>query len=262
MKLCCSVDSDVAWPQTLTFFIPSHAPNVLFLRASAPPWWIPSRSACLMLEIMLVLFLCLTCPGARADEPAGVRGVITDPTGAVIRGATVDLLQGSTRIASTTTGREGAFQLTAPRAGHYFIRAAAEGFTAQQSGLVYVGTGRTVLENLTLSLGTVSQHVVVTATGVPVPESQVGASVSVICSIDTPNTAVLPLPVLDLTIRSSLFKICGIALLCTSVGSMKPISSIAFKIGSAIPNSLKLLFIIIFFHHNEMCLLYSKVCQR
>lgn len=137
---------------------------------------------CLMLEIMFVLFLSLTCPGAGAGEAAtaSVRGVITDPTGAVVRGATVDLLQGNTRIASTTTSPEGSFELAPPRAGHYSIRASAEGFAAQQSGLVYLGAGRTVAQNLTLALGTVSQQDVVTATGVPVPESQVGASVSAI----------------------------------------------------------------------------------
>ena len=111
-----------------------------------------------------------------------VRGVVTDPTGAVIRGATVDLLEGGTRIASTSTGAEGNFQLSSPRAGHYFIRATAPGFAVQPSPLLYLGAGKTVTQNLTLALGSVSERIVVTATGVAVPESQVGASVSVVSS--------------------------------------------------------------------------------
>jgi iron complex outermembrane receptor protein/vitamin B12 transporter len=129
--------------------------------------------------------LSLTClPGIRAAETstAAVRGVITDPTGAVVRGATVDLMQGETRVGSTTTSAEGSFQVSPPRAGHYSIRAAAAGFALQQSPVFYLGAGRTVSQNLTLAIGSVSQRIVVTATGVAVPESQVGASVSLVNS--------------------------------------------------------------------------------
>jgi len=62
------------------------------------------------------------------------------------------------------------------------VRAAAAGFALQQSPLLYIAAGKTVVQNLTLALGSVSQQIVVTATGVAVPESQVGASVSVIAS--------------------------------------------------------------------------------
>jgi vitamin B12 transporter len=129
---------------------------------------------------MLLLLSLTFLASARAAETPTVHGVITDPTGAVIRGATVELLQGNTQVASTSTSADGGFQLAVPRAGHYFVRAAAAGFASQQSPLVYLSPGKETVQNLTLALGSVSQSIVVTDTGVAVPESQVGASVSVV----------------------------------------------------------------------------------
>jgi vitamin B12 transporter len=119
---------------------------------------------------------------AFAADTAIIRGVITDPTGAVVRGAMVDLVQGSSRVASTTTDSEGNFQISVPRAGHYALRASARGFAVQQSPLIYAAAGKIVTENLTLAVGSVSQQIVVASSGVGVPESQEGASISVVTS--------------------------------------------------------------------------------
>ncbi len=140
------------------------------------------KSACATRSWVVLLVLVSSLTSAFAADTASIRGVITDPTGAVIRGATVELLQGSTRIATTATDAEGNFQLSAPRAGHYSVRASAAGFALQQSSLIYVTAGKSVTQDLTLAVGSVSQQIVVTATGVALPESQVGASVSVITS--------------------------------------------------------------------------------
>jgi vitamin B12 transporter len=115
-----------------------------------------------------------------ADRSSGIRGVITDPVGAVIPGATVELFQGNKRTAVATSDRQGNYQFTAVASGHYKIRAQASGFAPQQSGVIYVGGASTASADLSLRIGAVAQQIVVSATGTKIPESQTGASISVL----------------------------------------------------------------------------------
>ncbi|HKF22833.1 MAG TPA: TonB-dependent receptor [Candidatus Angelobacter sp.] len=117
---------------------------------------------------------------ASASGPGAVRGVITDPLGAVVSGATVVLLQGNQQVAVGATDGQGNFQLPAPSPGHYRVRASAPGFASQDSPLIYIGGGRSAQQNLALKIGPVTQELVVSATGTAVPDSRTGASVSVI----------------------------------------------------------------------------------
>ncbi|HEY6307045.1 MAG TPA: TonB-dependent receptor [Candidatus Angelobacter sp.] len=122
-----------------------------------------------------------------ADRSGSIRGVITDPLSAVVSEATVELLQGDKPAATTTTDRQGGYRFSAVTPGHYAVRARAAGFAPQQSDVVYVGAGNEASVNLALKVGTVSQYVVVSATGTKTPESQVGASVSVLTAGQFPN---------------------------------------------------------------------------
>lgn len=115
-----------------------------------------------------------------ADHNNTLRGTITDPVGAVIPGATVELLQGDKRAAVATSDSLGRYQFTAVAAGHYSVRAQAAGFAPQQSDVVYVGGAGAVIVDLSLRVGAVAQQIVVSATGTKIPESQTGASISVL----------------------------------------------------------------------------------
>src|SRR5258707_1200929 len=127
----------------------------------------------------LALAFAFTAIFTYAADGGSIRGVVTDPVGAAVSGATVELLRGSTKAAATTDN-QGNFQLTAPAAGHYSLRASAAGFAAQESALLYVGAGKTARQDLALRIGGVSQQIVVSATGTATPDSRVGASVSVL----------------------------------------------------------------------------------
>jgi vitamin B12 transporter len=128
-----------------------------------------------------VLALALTAVSvSAADRSGSIRGTITDPLGAVVSEATVELLQGAKQAAVTTTSRQGEYRFSTVPPGHYAVRARATGFAPQESDVVYVGVGNEASVNLALKVGTVSQHIVVSATGTKTPESQVGASVSVL----------------------------------------------------------------------------------
>jgi iron complex outermembrane receptor protein/vitamin B12 transporter len=127
-----------------------------------------------------VLALVLTAGFAFAAEGGSVRGTVTDPLGAVVSGATVELVQGREKIATATSDSQGSFQLNAPAPGHYRVRASAAGFARQESSLLYIGGGRAAHQDLALKIGPVAQELVVSATGTAVPDSRTGASVSVI----------------------------------------------------------------------------------
>jgi vitamin B12 transporter len=130
---------------------------------------------------LLLLIALMTCSlFAFAVEGGSVRGVITDPLGAVVSGAAVELLQGNQRVAIATTDGQGNFQLGAPSPGHYRVRASAPGFASQETSLLYIGGGRSAQQDLALKIGPVTQELVISATGTSVPDSRTGASVSVV----------------------------------------------------------------------------------
>ena len=124
----------------------------------------------------LSLYPCL----AYANAPAELLGTVVDPLGAVVPEATVVLLRDNTLIAHTATGKSGEFSFSGLKPGRYRVRASAAGFLDQNSPSVYVGSGGRTELAVSLKLGTVAQQVVVSATGSPVPDAQVGASVSTV----------------------------------------------------------------------------------
>jgi vitamin B12 transporter len=139
-------------------------------------------------RVGFALALALTAVSlSAADRSGSIRGTITDPLGAVVAEATVELLQGAKQAATTTTDRQGGYRFSAVSPGHYAVRARSTGFAPQQSDVIYVGVGNEATVNLALKVGTVAQHVVVSATGTRTPESQVGASVSVIMAVEFSN---------------------------------------------------------------------------
>ncbi|MGH9567478.1 MAG: TonB-dependent receptor plug domain-containing protein, partial [Candidatus Angelobacter sp.] len=127
------------------------------------------------------MLLLLSASALVAFAPASVRGVITDPVGAVIPGARVQLLRDSKPVTSTTADQQGNYSFPSIAPGRYQVRAEAASFMPQTSEVFYAG-GNPANVNLALKLGRVSQQVVVSATGTRVPESQVGASVTVLTS--------------------------------------------------------------------------------
>jgi vitamin B12 transporter len=124
--------------------------------------------------------LAATVSAQAAHGDASVAGVVTDPAGAVISGAKVELLRGPTVVAETYTDARGNFELSAGQAGHYRLRASARGFAEQKSTPFYLAPGKPLRQELALPIGRVAEQIVVSATGIEMPDSRIGASVSVI----------------------------------------------------------------------------------
>ncbi|HZR27520.1 MAG TPA: TonB-dependent receptor plug domain-containing protein [Terriglobales bacterium] len=134
------------------------------------------RTAAFILGIILLF---LVPEFSAAAEPGTIKGTITDPLGAVIPNAQVELFRNGEPSATTTTDQVGTFEFSGLSSGRYHVHAQAHQFASETSSDVYLGGG-TVQINLSLRVGTTTQKIVVSATGMEIPDSQVGASVSVI----------------------------------------------------------------------------------
>jgi vitamin B12 transporter len=132
-------------------------------------------------RLVLALALALTTLPAIA-EGGSIHGTVTDPLGAVVSGAQVELLRQGKPVSATTTDSEGKYRFLPLPPGRYQVRTAAPSFATQQSDAIYIGSSSNAAVDLTLKLGSVTQQVVVSATGTSLPETQTGASVSVVTS--------------------------------------------------------------------------------
>lgn len=126
------------------------------------------------------LVLLLSSSFSSWTYAAELRGTVSDPLGEVVAHVEVTLLRNSAPLAKSTTNDQGEFAFLSLSPGRYRVRATAPGFTEQESPDVYVGGEKVPHIALALKIGTVTQQVVVSATGTPAPDSQVGASVTII----------------------------------------------------------------------------------
>src|SRR5205085_171467 len=79
--------------------------------------------------------------------------------------------------------QQGSFHFDSVALGRYAVQASAAGFSPSTTSVI-VRSETSARVDLTLHIGTLAQQVVVSATGTETPDSQLGASVSVINSDD------------------------------------------------------------------------------
>jgi iron complex outermembrane receptor protein/vitamin B12 transporter len=131
----------------------------------------------------LALVFAITALSTRAAAAGGsIHGTVTDPLGAVVAGAQVELLREGKPASATTTDAEGKYRFSPLPPGRYQVRTQAPSFNSQRSETIYVGGSSNTAVDLTLKVGTVTQQIVVSATGMDLPETQTGASISVVTS--------------------------------------------------------------------------------
>ena len=137
---------------------------------------------------VVAMVLSLSVP-AHAAQPT-VRGTVTDPLGAAVYNARVDLLtiQGAQVVAYTYTDGQGVYALMAAQPGRYMLRVLATGFDATYSHELYISASRPAYQDIALQLGKLAQNVTVTANGMATPKSQTGASVTVLDQTLYPHT--------------------------------------------------------------------------
>lgn len=131
------------------------------------------RTACISL-----IALCLA--GASAESSPTIRGTITDPSGAVVVNATVELLENNQVVSTTHTNSEGQYAFAVFKTGHYQVQVAAEHLKTTLSPVIDITGDKSREKDLRLPIESLNQQVTVTATGTPTTEGQLGAAVTVL----------------------------------------------------------------------------------
>jgi vitamin B12 transporter len=130
--------------------------------------------------VVTLLLVFWGIPGAAQSQTV-LRGKITDPLGKSVPDAKITVRQDSKEVAHSTSNPEGTFEVTIPEGGRYDVQVEAQGFAPATVSSVFVRSGQTSdVIPVRLSIGPLAQQIVVSATGTAVPDTQVGASVSVI----------------------------------------------------------------------------------
>ena len=100
-------------------------------------------------------------PAVMAQTPGSIRGVVTDPSAAVVPGATV-VASGNGITRSAKSDAQGRYALPNVPAGTYSLRADATGFVTFTEPNVAVSSGQANGFNIALQIATETQQVQVT----------------------------------------------------------------------------------------------------
>jgi vitamin B12 transporter len=135
-------------------------------------------------QILLVLFLLvwvsIGLSAAEAAEEGVITGTVVDQLGGRVSAATVRLVRDGLRIAETSTGADGEFTFRVTSSGRYQVEVTAPGFERRLGDPTFVGESAHVVTQVRLQIGPLEQQVSVTAAATDVPESQIGAAVTVL----------------------------------------------------------------------------------
>jgi iron complex outermembrane receptor protein/vitamin B12 transporter len=148
--------------------------HYLVRRSSAVVW-----TACLF----VVSLVSSPTPGLAAEQ-GSLHGTVSDPLGAFVAGAKVELLNGTTVVKTATTDGAGNYAFDVPESARYRVRAVAPTFQSTTSDSVYITKSTKAELDVTLATQTLTQQVSVTASATPTPIAQIGASVTVLTADD------------------------------------------------------------------------------
>jgi hypothetical protein len=121
--------------------------------------------------LFFVLGFVLTINLFGQSETATVRGQVTDPSGALVPGATVSLTADGGKSYSAQTGASGAYELKGVPAGDYTLAAIANGFETYVELGFEVAPGHPILHNIPLAIAVEKQNVTVSDQGTTVNTS-------------------------------------------------------------------------------------------
>ncbi|MFQ3589797.1 MAG: carboxypeptidase regulatory-like domain-containing protein, partial [Chloracidobacterium sp.] len=140
-----------------------------------------------MKRLMIYLSLIMNCVLYLSAESLGqttgtLRGVVTDPNGAVLAGAQVTLtLEGTQNTRVGASDEDGTFEFPALPIGTYRLTVEAYGFKRHEQANLEVSLGRVNAITVRLEVGETTEVVKVEASGTPMVETdstQIGASVN------------------------------------------------------------------------------------
>jgi vitamin B12 transporter len=142
------------------------------------------------IQLMFLIAFAVATASTSHAQSANIRGKILDPLGNPVAQAKITLIHEGREdktLADTTSAADGTYSLATPDSGRYAVRVEAPGFDPQTSAFTYISASKSADIDVSLRIGTLSQQIVVSATGSPILETQIGASVSVVDHSDLEN---------------------------------------------------------------------------
>ncbi|HTU46929.1 MAG TPA: carboxypeptidase regulatory-like domain-containing protein [Bryobacteraceae bacterium] len=112
-----------------------------------------------------ILFICLPMALAQSGTTGALTGTVTDPSGAIIAGATVTATNIGTGQARTdTTNANGSYKFSLLPAGNYSVKISAAGFKTSEVASVTVNATETAVLNQSLAVGAQNEQITVEST--------------------------------------------------------------------------------------------------
>ena len=132
----------------------------------------PGRFAVAFAVIALFVFVCpqkLPAQGLFGT----ISGIVTDPSGAVVAGATVKVINTATNVTvALTTNGAGVYNATSLNPGTYRVEAGAKGFKTAVANNIVLDVSASPKVDLTLAVGQGNETVEVTAANTPILQTQ------------------------------------------------------------------------------------------
>jgi vitamin B12 transporter len=130
--------------------------------------------------VLLIGLLAGTSRAVWAADDAAISGLVVDPLGGPVAGATIKLLRAGEVVKETTSGSQGDFAFDALAEGRYRLQASADGFQIRLTDPAFLAAGARTRVQVSLPLGPLETDVTVTAAATELLPSQIGAPVTVI----------------------------------------------------------------------------------
>ena len=133
-----------------------------------------------MLLLVAMLFFAVS---ARAQYRASIQGVVTDPQGAVVSGATLTLTNLDTNLALTaTTDDNGVYNFVALPPGKFSLSVEKAGFRKKTLANVGIIPEQANALNIQLEIGEITQSIIVSGDSTPLMDTQTASTSGVVSS--------------------------------------------------------------------------------
>jgi Carboxypeptidase regulatory-like domain len=120
------------------------------------------RLVCSLFAVVVLLLACATASFAQTAETGALTGTVTDPSSAVIVGATITITNAATgQTRTTTTDANGSYKFSLLPPGTYSVKFSSSGFKTAEVPAVIVNVTETPVLNRSLEVGAQSEQVTV-----------------------------------------------------------------------------------------------------
>jgi iron complex outermembrane receptor protein/vitamin B12 transporter len=125
---------------------------------------------------------------ALAVPETSIQGTVTDPTGAAVTNAKVELIENDVVVATVMTDFRGRYAIPRNATAKAQLRVSSPGFGTVDNTLLPQSASKDVTVDISLPLASYSEQITVTSSGTPTPQAQLGASVTSLTQADYQGT--------------------------------------------------------------------------